>query len=78
MKSNHVKLSENLEQTEKYLEDAGNLLIRDIERNQNEGTVIQSSYSSVKHRFWPHRWKEIPGMLNIYFFHLQSGNTYTE
>jgi len=47
--------------SEKYLDEAEDLFIKDVERNQNEGTVIHTKYSRKCIKCQVPSWKKIPG-----------------
>lgn len=47
--------------SKKYLDEAGDLFIKDVERNQNEGTLIHTKYSRKCIECQLLSWKNIPG-----------------
>jgi len=40
---------------------ASDLLIRDVEKNQNEGTVVHTGYGEKEGRCGGRTWKTVPG-----------------
>ena len=51
--------------SEKYLDEAEDLFIKDVERNQNEGTVIHTKYSRRCIKCQVPSWKKIPGIKDL-------------
>ena len=58
---NTQKMPEKLGENEMQLERASDLLILDIEKNQNDGTVVHTRYGDVEGRCGGRSWKTIPG-----------------
>ena len=58
---NTQKMPEKLGGNEMQLESASDLLILDIEKNQNEGTVVHKIYGEGEGRCGGGSWKTIPG-----------------
>ena len=58
---NTQEMPEKLGENEMQLESASDLLILDIEKNQNEGTVVHTRYGEEEGRCVGGSWKTIPG-----------------
>ena len=58
---NTQEMPENLRENERQLGCASDLLILDIEKNQNEGTVVHTRYGEEEGRGGGCSWKTIPG-----------------
>ena len=58
---NTQEMPEKLCENEMQLESASDLLILDIEKNQNDGTVVHTKYGDSEGRCGGRSWKTIPG-----------------
>ena len=58
---NTQEMPEKLGENEMQLESPSALLILDIEKNQNEGTVVHTRYGEEEGRCGGGSWKTIPG-----------------
>ena len=64
VKANTQEMPKNMEKRnifEKQILCDGDLLIRDIESNQNEGTVVNTRYGQAGGKYECVSWKNVPG-----------------